>query len=278
MADLRTPWDAGPYREEEALKLRNIGSLGDYEVGSVDGPTGTIREFLFDDEIWAVRFIVLDAGDWLPGRKILISPLSIDEPEWDGRRLPVPLTRAQLMRGPTLGVDDPVSRLHQIDLYAYYGWPPYWIEEEYYEIPPHPSNIMSGLSQEQEKARDPHLFSTHDTIEYRIEALDGDIGYVTDFIFDEDDWVIYYFVVDITENEHSRSVLISTEWIQRIVLDEERVYVELDRETVRSSPEYDPAVPITREYELELYDHYGRPRYWEQGGDTEDEEDTRFSS
>lgn len=44
--------------------------------------------------------------------------------------------------------------------------------------------------------------------------------------------------------------------------EEGQVEVDLDREAVKHGPEYDPALPVNREYEARLYDYYGRPVYW----------------
>ena len=41
-----------------------------------------------------------------------------------------------------------------------------------------------------------------------------------------------------------------------------RVHVDLDRDTVAHSPKYDPSAPVNLEYEVRLYDYYGRPKYW----------------
>jgi hypothetical protein len=37
---------------------------------------------------------------------------------------------------------------------------------------------------------------------------------------------------------------------------------EPSREMVENSPEFDPSATVNREYELRLYDYYGRPKYW----------------
>lgn len=282
MAERKTTRVSGTVREDEALKLISLGYVHGYSVAARDGELGTIDEFLFDDEIWAVRYVVIKTGDWLPGKKVLISPFTLEAPDWELTKLSVSLTMDQVRTGPLLGADEQVSRLHQIELYRHYGWVPYWVEEEYYDVPPHPSRVISNQSPEDERAADPHLFGTRETAEYRVEALNGDAGHIEDFIMDEDDWVIHYIANaledPLPEEESSKLVLISIEWVQKVVRNEERIYVDLDRARIRSSPVFDPAVPIDREYELELYDHYGRPRYWDQGGDTEEEEDTRFSS
>ncbi|HEX8949328.1 MAG TPA: PRC-barrel domain-containing protein [Dissulfurispiraceae bacterium] len=271
-------------REDEALRLRGLQSVAGYAVIAKDGEVGAVEEFLFDDREWAIRFIVVRTGDWLPGKKVLLPPSVLEEPDWELPKLHITIERAQLARGPILGAHEPASRMFQIDLYKHFGWAPFWLEEEYFNVPLHPSEVSSGLSRDQEKADDPHLLSTADTIEYRVEALNGDVGHPEDFVMDEDDWIIYYFAValdrseNVPEEETAKSVLIATEWVQKTAKEAGRVYLELDRDAVLRSPAYDPALPVDREYELELYDHYGRPRYWDQGADTEEEEDTRFSS
>ncbi|MFO0752157.1 MAG: hypothetical protein U0411_02375 [Thermodesulfovibrionales bacterium] len=268
--------DSGMPREDEALRLRNIGSLADSPVVSGEGDAGTVREFYFDDDVWAIRYIAVNADGWLPGRKLLLSPLALKSSDWEVPKLAVPFTRAELKATPAIGLDAPVTRRHQIDLYVYYGWLPYWLEAEYYNVSPPPAQVESQQSPDEEQAADPHLFGSQEMIEFRIEALDGDVGHIEDFIMDEDDWIIHYLVVALDdpnpEVESPKSVLISTEWIQKAVRSEERIYVNLDRERVASSPVYDPALPITREFELEIYDHYGRPRYWVEGADTEEED------
>jgi hypothetical protein len=38
--------------------------------------------------------------------------------------------------------------------------------------------------------------------------------------------------------------------------------VDLHRESIKNSPEYDPVAPVNQVYEEPLHDHYGRPNYW----------------
>ena len=59
-------------------------------------------------------------------------------------------------------------------------------------------------------------------------------------------------------------MLVSTSWVESVNWPDKRVSVDLDIEAIRHSPEYDPSKPINREYELRLYDYYGRPHYWEE--------------
>lgn len=109
---------------------------------------------------------------------------------------------------------------------------------------------------------DPHLRSTREVIGYHIQANDGGIGHVDDFIAGGEDWVIRYMIVDTRNWLPGRKVLVAPTWVKRVDWAKRDVYVDLSRETIENSPEFDPSAPVNREYELRLYDYYGRPRYW----------------
>ncbi len=52
-------------------------------------------------------------------------------------------------------------------------------------------------------------------------------------------------------------------WSDKVSWTERKLHVDLSREAIRNSPEFDPGAPVNREYETRLYDYYGRPKYWE---------------
>jgi len=106
--------------------LRNITELRGYAILATDGHIGTVDDFYFDDEDWAIRYLVVDTGGWLSGRKVLISPLSLGHPDFVGRLLPVSLTKSQVEHSPDIDTRKPVSRQHEAELFEYYGYPYYW--------------------------------------------------------------------------------------------------------------------------------------------------------
>jgi hypothetical protein len=59
-----------------------------------------------------------------------------------------------------------------------------------------------------------------------------------------------------------KKVLVSPAWIERVSWTDSKVYTGLSRGAIKSGPEYDESVAISREYENRLYLHYGRPPYW----------------
>jgi uncharacterized protein YrrD len=254
------------FSKRRFIMLRSIKSLEGYKIQATDGALGKVNEFYFDDETWTIRYLVVDTGTWLSGRKVLISPLcTMDTPDWKLQRFPVNLTKDQVKESPDIDVDKPVSRQHQIDLHKYYGWPVYWPLVTPTGVPlvtPLPSQIEKEKAAATEEKGDPHLRSTEEVTGYTIHATDGEIGHVKDFIADDKSWVIRYMVVDTGHWLPGRKVLIAPAWITKISWSDDRVNVDLSRESVKDSPRYDPSAPINQEYEIQLYDFYGRPKYW----------------
>ena len=242
--------------------LRSLNNLTSFAIGATDGEIGKVHSFLFDGSKWIIRYLVADTGTWLPGRKVLIAATALGEPNWDGRVFPVALMRDQVKNAPGIEVDKPVSRQREIELHQYYNWAPYWGGAFGPVTMAAPRKAGSEKEVAEAAKGDPNLRMTREVKGYRIHASDGDIGHVDDFIASDEDWVIRYLVVGTRNWLPGRSVLISPEWVREIRWGEKRVHVEVARKQVEDSPPYDPSAPVNREYEIQMYDYYGRPKYW----------------
>jgi len=97
---------------------------------------------------------------------------------------------------------------------------------------------------------------------YDIQASDGEIGHVEDFIIDDETWAIRYLVIDTQNWLPGKKVLISPQWIERVSWDLSTVFVNLSRDAIKQSPEYSEKALVNREYETEMYKHYHRQGYW----------------
>lgn len=255
--------------------LRSLDEIRGYKIHATDGEIGRVDDFYFDDISWTIRYLVVDTGPWLFGRKVLISPVALGQPDWVGRVLPVSLSKEQVENSPDVELDQPVSRQKQEALHQHYGWDTYWLSLQAGTasgVPPAPAApapVSPGAppdEEEQEGAdiEDPHLRSSEEVINYRIQALDGEFGRADDFIADDVSWVIRYMVVDTGNWLSSERVLIAPPWVTELEWAGARVHVGMDKESIENSPEYDPSKPINREYEVQLYDYYGRPVYWDE--------------
>jgi uncharacterized protein YrrD len=244
--------------------LSKAKTLKGYKLDSLDGEIGRVKEFYFDDRHWTIRYLVADTGNWLPGRQVLISPYALNSVIKNEKRLSVDLTKNQIENSPSLDSHKPVSRQFEDDYYGYYGWPTYWRGSSVWGDFPYIERNRNkwGEFTTGAKELDRHLRSTHEVTGYHLQALDGEIGHVADFIIDDETWAIRYLIINTGNWWPGRQVLVSPHWIERVSWSESKVFFNLSRDTIKESPEYTEESLITREYEIGLHRHYNRPRYW----------------
>ena len=239
--------------------LRSLKALLGYTVVATDGDIGTVHDFYFHDDSWIIRYLVVDTGHWLPGRKVLVPPSALGQPNWSESTSPVALTREQVEKSPDIDTDKPISRRHELDLHNHFGWPAYWIDPGFGPTPvmvpmaPIPDSATPSDTATEEKG-DPHLRSLKEVRGYHIHASDGEIGHVEDFVVDDEFWVMRGMVMDTRKWLPGKQVLIAPQWLGEIRHWERRVEVSLTREQVRNCLEFDPAAPVNRECEARVYD------------------------
>jgi len=244
--------------------LLKAKTLSGYKLASLDGEIGKVKEFYFDDRHWTIRYLVAETGSWLASRKVLISPYALNSVFETAKDISVNLTKKQIEKSPSLDSHKPVSRQFEDDYYSYYGWPTYWSGSSVWGYSTYLERDSSKWGQKikSEKSWDRHLRSTHEVTGYHLQALDGEIGHVEDFIIDDENWTIRYLVVATRNWWPGKKVLVSPSWIERISWDESKVFTNLSRQTIKESPEYTEESLLTRDYEIALHHHYDRKGYW----------------
>ena len=244
--------------------LHKAKTLHDYTLRGLDGEIGKAKEFYFDDRHWTIRYLVADTGNWLTGRHVLISPYALRAVNGEDRYIAIDLTKKQIEDSPPLDSDKPVSRQFEDAYYGYYGWPTYTSGPHMWG--PYPYIVRDRAqwrnSDQGGLTWDSHLRSTHDVTGHHIQAPDGEIGHVADFIIDDETWAIRYLIVDTRNWWPGKQVLVSPQWIKRVSWKESKVFVNLLRETIKKSPEYTEEFLLTRDYEIGLHQHYNRQGYW----------------
>lgn len=244
--------------------LNKVKTLKGYKLDSLDGEFGKVEEFYFDDRYWTVRYLVAKAGNWLTGRQVLISPYALVAAIKAEKHIAVDLSKKQIEDSPSLSSDKPVSRQFEVAYHGHYGYPMYWGGPSMWGHSPHIARDPEAWKTptQGEETCDSHLRSTDKVCGYHLEATDGGIGHVEDFIMDEETWAIRYLVVDTRNWWPGKKVLVSPHWIERVSWDESKVFVNLSREAIKQSPEYTGESLITRDYETDLHRHYELPGYW----------------
>ena len=244
--------------------LNKAKTVKGYKLDSLDGEIGKVKEFYFDDQHWAIRYLIAETGTWLTGRQVLISPYALVAVNNEKQNIEINLTRKQIEESPPLESDKPVSQQFEDAYYGFYGWPLYWggpyMWGAYPFIVRDPEKLKEHT--QGETTWDPYLRSTRDVTGHHIQAADGEIGHVEDFIFDDETWAIRYLIINTQNWWPGKKVLVSPQWIERVSWIESKVFVNLTCETIRQSPEYTEESLLTRDYETELHRHYNRRGYW----------------
>ncbi len=230
--------------------LLNTKDLLGYKIGATDGHIGSVADLLFDDFSWMVRYMVVDTGNWLPGRRVLLAPISVGKIDENEESVAVKLTREQVEKSPPIDAHKPVSRQQETELSRYYGWPAYWSAETRTppvgavgmpaEMPPpvHPAGSAAELKNKgAQQNQDPHLRSMREVRGYHIQAQDGEIGHVEDFIIDADMWWTESMVIDTRNWLPGRKVAIPPRQIEKVRWTERKVFVKMLREEIKSSRE-----------------------------------------
>ncbi len=249
--------------------LREVRSLRGTTIHAQDGAIGHVDEILFDDEHWTVRYLVVDTGGWLPGRKVLISPLAFGNLDWDQHTLNLNLTREQIQKSPGVETDQPVSRQWERDYNNYYAWPYYWNGIAGWGPYWYPGTLFAqsrlGAEPVQEEVedrardyRDSHLRSTREVTSYGITATDGHLGHIQDFLIDDGTWRMRYLVLDTRDWWPGKKVLLPVDEIQEVNWPNGTVRVNVTREQVQNAPEWNHSQPIDRTFEDQLYHYYAR--------------------
>lgn len=251
--------------------LRSLKDLENYDLLATDGEIGTVVNFLLDDESWTVRYLVAEANGFSGGRDVLISPISFKAAEWDTRCFRLNLTREKVRNSPGIDTDLPVSRQHEIDFHRYFGFPVYWGGSSIWGLGTYPAVLAAGRWDESasmandgdgSRIGDRHLRSAAEVRGYHVQGLDDSIGHIDDFIVDDTTWEVRYLVVDTGNWWFGKKVLVEPRWALRVSWEDGKIFFDLSRQAIKDSPTWDGADAINRQYEVQLYDYYGRPVYW----------------
>src|SRR5271154_3390170 len=172
--------------------LQSIKQLEGNALGASDGEIGHVKDFYFDDQKWAIRYVVVETGSWLAGRAVLISPHAFGRLHQAEKVLRAKLTRKQIENSPSIETHKPVSRQYEEEYHRYYGWPYYWEGDGLWggmrsfpilEEPPKFLPVGQAAATNPARIRaDVHLRSTQAVKGCHIKATDGIVGHVCDFM------------------------------------------------------------------------------------------------
>src|SRR5262249_31002011 len=157
-----------------------------YKLQAEDGRAGSIKDVLFDDGRWTVRHFVVESGGLLSKHKVILDPNEALEPDSEEKVLPVRLTKDEIKRHPIPESDPPLSHstkrsgpdaMRSAGAGSMIGTNP--TELTMSAAPAYESSYLDP---------DPRLRSFTDVQDYKLRAGSEDVGKVTDFVLNPENW------------------------------------------------------------------------------------------
>ena len=120
------PWRRKRDQRQVTLICAVSHEVSGYHVKATGGEIGHVEDFLFDDETWQIRYVIVDTRNWWPAKKVLLRPQWIEKVSWSTRQFRTTIGREMIEKSPAWDPDSPVSREYELHLHQHYGYAPYW--------------------------------------------------------------------------------------------------------------------------------------------------------
>ena len=250
--------------------IRSTKELTRCTLSATDGEIGLVKDFLFDEEQWTVRYLVADTKKWLPGsRKVVISPISLGKPNINEHLMPVDLSLDRIKSSPTLDEKRPISRRYEEQLFRYYGYAFYWMGPGAWGMRATPERLLRDVdenpnqpntsgenhyeSHDENHDKNQSVRSCEEVKNYRVNTETETIGHVVDFIINDETWKIDLIVVN-TRNwwPGGEDILISPDRVKSISWSSHDISVNVSSEKLKNVPEFDSQSFMSAESTEEL--------------------------
>lgn len=240
--------------------IRSVKDLHRCTVAARDGDIGRIEDLYFDDQRWVIRYLVVEATQLDRVRPVLISPMSVGSVNWLARLITLSVTNEQVRNSPDIDTKKPVSRQREAEYLHYYQYPYYWGGTGLWGAGLSPAVVapigpeiavereeLDKTEEQHSRAEESHLRSTHEVIGYYIEATDGDLGHINDFLVDDESWAIKYAVVDTSNWWFGRKVVLDPVLIRDVNWSGRKVSVDISHQSLKNAPPFDSEVHLDHE-------------------------------
>ncbi len=245
---------------------RSVKDLLKFSIQSKDGTRVDVKDFLFDDESWTVRYLEVDLGNIINSERVLIPQVLLKDVHWDEKLFFTDMTRADIEKGPRTDENMPISRRYEEELNKHYSLMDYWTS--FYPLPGmgtatgsvypnRPIRVPSKVIDVNDFETNLHSFD--EVKGYDIRALDDKSGRVDDLIIDDSDWQILYLIVDTSSwVPWSKKVILPIDMLIDINYANKEAKLNMASDSIKNAPEFDSSKTIDVEFERSLEEFYDR--------------------
>jgi hypothetical protein len=240
------------------MKINLQDKIG-FEVRTKDKITGVLKDLLFDEDYWKLRYLDVDLGGMFFKQRILIPIELISKKNWKNQNFTLNLKSKHLEHLPKLKDRKTVSKEYEAKLAHHFAIDEYWSQRF------QPASIKPGMSFAQNKGLNSlkeddmssKLRSFKEIQNYQVYAQNGKAGQLTDLLVETEDWKILSQVIHLTHNPE-KEVMLAMRWIEGISYVEKGVFLSLKKRDIHSAPLFDISVPINEKKVTKQYDFTGK--------------------
>jgi hypothetical protein len=238
----------------------SLKELKGYQLLTFDNHTAFVKDILFDEETWTVRYLELEFEKNQFGQRIILPRIKIMQPA--NNVFYTDLNEEKILNAPTPDQDKPLARVYEEDLHKYYGLAKYWTYFPFvgtgtgqHYVPQRPEGSVNVAKDEALTS----LRSYNQTLQYKLHGSDGNTGDIDDIIVDLSDWRLFYILVDISKwFIGSKKVLIPVKFIDDINYEHHEIKLKLSVETINNITEFKSGNSIEENYENILMEYFER--------------------
>jgi hypothetical protein len=229
--------------QQQLFRFREVSAC---RARAVDGELGIVDDLYIDPRLWKVRYIGVILEHHTEAICALIPPFALEPVQSIGEGLEVQLLHQEVVQAPGVLPGLPVPRELESRLFTHYGWPGYWDAGDTLE--------RGGHAQTPSAVR-----PVRDLIGLRVDATDAELGTVEDLLFDDLRWELRYLQIEPRSPMGNGQWLISTRWLVNPDWRGRLYCADIAMDTVNASPRYGRDASISRDEEIRLHRHFGRP-------------------
>lgn len=251
--------------------ILNLSDKLNYKVKTSNGKEGTVKDFLFDEEQWTIRYLDVDMGGFFTGRRILIPISKVEDGNWVNECFNLSIHSNELKKMPTLGDKKTVSRAYEAKLAKHFKTEEYWGRRYVPSMAPPSMGVPQHVFQPTQNRRMSGRVIKEDDIEtslrsfkeikgYEVSAKNGKVGFVQDLLVESKYMGIISLIVQAKFGlGYSKETIVANTFISEISFVEHSISLSLTKGEVLDSPEFDPNQAINEKEVIKKFDYTGKP-------------------
>jgi len=230
--------------------------LNNYSIKAQDGEIGKVSDFYFDEDLFYLRYLVVNTEPFLIRNLVLLSPISFLKINSNKKIVEVSMSKNELENSPKLDSAEVVSRQYEKAYNEYFSWPYYgvsayggygassgmitpfgipWGQYEQLGRTPYNNENKKDIIKE---AQENNLRSSREIRSYSVTGSDKEFGHIQGFILDPETLSIDFIIIDTINYLPSKNVLLRPEWIKDISWHSKTVTFPFSQELIKSAPAY----------------------------------------